>query len=187
MSVAKKWERPCNHPDLPKGAVHVWHLDADSEAVNEWYYREVLSPDERSRASCFRLAVQQTRYIVGRGILRLLCGRYLRVEPDQLSFAYGAWGKPFLAVHDDALRLHFNVSHAENIVLYAFARDRAVGVDVEQVRADTDIMTIARRWFTPRETEVIGLLSAREQRGAFFRFWTRKEAYLKAVGDGLGS
>lgn len=155
MSVEKKWELPCNHPDLLKGAVHVWHVDADPEAVNVRCYRKLLSPDERARASRFRLAEQQTRYIVGPGILRLLCARYLRIEPDQLSFAYGTRGKPVLAVQDDALRLHFNVSHAENIVLYAFACDRAVGVDVERVRADIDIIPIARRWFTARETETI--------------------------------
>lgn len=179
------WKNESEHLELPDGVVHVWRTDIDLQGLNASRHWEVLSPDERARAHRFRQTEQSTRYIVARGILRELIGRYLRRKPDSLQFVYGSHGKPALPRERKTEDLHFNVSHSENVVLYAFARGREVGVDVERVRPNVDAVSLANRWFTTREAETIRELPMSLQQFAFFKTWARKESYLKARGEGL--
>lgn len=144
-----------------------------------------LSPDERARAERFRFAVHRDRFVVARALLREILGVFLGVAPGRLAFDYGARGKPSLARPFAAEDLRFNLSHADGLALYAITRGREVGVDVEPVRPLPDAERIAARFFSAREQAALRSLAAPERAEAFFACWTRKEAFLKATGDGL--
>lgn len=125
----------------------------------------------------------RNRYIRARGALRLLLGDCLGAAPESLRFAYGPLGKPALAA--PAIPLHFNVSHAGDLALIAVCQGRPVGVDVEQIRLDYGGEAIAERFFSPGERAWLLRLPPSQQTTGFFRLWTRKEAYLKARGEGI--
>jgi 4'-phosphopantetheinyl transferase len=144
-----------------------------------------LSADEQARAGRFRFPEDGARFTAARGILRDILARYSGEEPGRLAFGYGAGGKPFLISQGSALSLEFNVSHSRRIALYAVAHGRAVGVDVEVIRPEMDCERIAERFFTPREAAALRAMPPPVRVAAFFRCWTRKEAYLKATGEGL--
>jgi 4'-phosphopantetheinyl transferase len=142
-----------------------------------------LSPDERRRAAAFHFERDRRRFAAARGILRELLGRYLGVDSSALVFVYGSHGKPALASPWEGLR--FNVSHSGGLALFAFATGQDVGVDIEQERPLPEMDSIAERHFSPLENAALQLLAEPERRRAFFRCWTRKEAFIKAIGDGL--
>ncbi len=146
---------------------------------------QTLAPDERARAERFRFDRDRTRSIVARGLLRAIIARYLDREPGALTFQYNRYGKPSLPDELDGERIHFNVSHADSIALYALTRGRAIGVDIEYIRADMVTEGIAERFFSPREVAMLHALDPALQREAFFACWTRKEAYKKARGEGI--
>lgn len=179
------WESPPVDLRLGSTEVHVWRaaLDPPSEAVEQLLH--VLSPDEQARAARFCFERDRRRFIVARGILRLILGRYLMIEPACLKFRYGAHGKPFLADEAERNRLQFNLSHTQELALYAFNFERAIGVDIEYIKPKTDIPAIAIRFFSPRESAALLALPETQRLEAFFNCWTRKEAYLKAKGAGL--
>ena len=161
--------------------VHVWHgtLTQPPAAVAD--AASLLCDDERARAARFRFERDRLRYIAGRAQLRLLLARYLRQPAASLTLAYGAFDKPFLP---DA-PLHFNVSHSAHTLLIAVTRAGEVGVDVEMLGQDLSRERIAERFFSPREVAVLRALPAERQAVAFLTCWTRKEAFIKARGDGL--
>jgi 4'-phosphopantetheinyl transferase len=144
-----------------------------------------LSADEQRRAGNYGRPELQWAFVVARGRLRILLGRYLRLEPVAVRFVYNAHGRPELPAELDGTRLRFNLSHSGNVVLYAFASQRQVGVDVEQSGRRVDFEALAGRFFSPRENDDLAALPAAERRAAFFRCWTRKEAFIKATGRGL--
>lgn len=144
-----------------------------------------LSPDESARADRFVFARHRSRFTAGRGALRAILGGFLGVPPAALRFAYGRFGKPRLDGHEAKSGLRFNVSHSQGVGLVAVALDRELGVDVEQIHPLPDAGAIARRCFSEVENRALGSLPASEQLGGFFTCWTRKEAYVKALGDGL--
>jgi len=160
--------------------VHVWSADLDR--LPEAVLGEPLSADERERGRRFHFERDRRRFVTARGLLRRLLGRYLGLDPSRLRFGYGPRGKPFLAGEDE---LRFNVSHSGGLALLAFAWDRELGVDVEEEREVEEAKDIARRYFSPWEERELRLLTEVERRGAFFRCWTRKEAFIKVTGDGL--
>lgn len=133
----------------------------------------------------FRFERDRRRFIVGRGVLRTILGRYLGVEPDKVQFRYSPRGKPYLAERFDSYGLRFNLAHSHELALYAFTRDREIGVDLEYVRPMPDAVEIATRFFSTRENAVFRVLPKSQELEAFYNCWTRKEAYLKATGDGL--
>ncbi len=145
----------------------------------------LLAQEERDRAGRFRLEADRERHIYGRGLLRELAAAYLGCLPGALEFVYTANGKPELTRLPGQRRLGFNLSHSGNRLLLAFAWDREVGVDVELLRTDVEIRQIAERFFSQHEQQTLLSLGKNEQIPAFFRCWTRKEAYVKAVGEGL--
>jgi 4'-phosphopantetheinyl transferase len=118
-------------------------------------------------------------------VLREILGHYLDREPGALSFRYNAFGKPSLSDAPDRERIRFNVSHTDDIALYALARHRDVGVDIERVRTDMARERIAERFFSAREVATLRALDPALQHAAFFACWTRKEAYKKARGEGI--
>jgi 4'-phosphopantetheinyl transferase len=138
-----------------------------------------------ARAARFHFVRDRRRFIVGRGLLRTLLGRYLRLAPAALRFAYTPLGKPFLIADDAPEPLCFNLSHSNELALFAFSRNRAVGVDIEHVRPVDDYEQIAARFFAPAECAQLRTLPDGQRARAFFSCWTRKEAYIKAHGVGL--
>lgn len=143
----------------------------------------LLAPDEEERAGRFHFDRDRRRYVVARGLLRVILGQYLRRAPASLHFRYGAHGKPHVAAPEVALQ--FNLSHAGDVVLYAVTRRRRVGIDVERLDRLEDIASLALRVFSAREQAVFRRLPPEKRRAAFFACWTRKEAFIKAIGDGF--
>lgn len=168
---------------LRGGDVHVWyaHLELEAGAVGRLAAR--LSEDERVRAGRFKFARDARRFVVARGTLRSLLGTYLGLPPRRLEFAYGEHGKP--ALEGAHAALGFNLSHSGEIAVLAAGWNRALGVDVELRRPLPDLDALAARSFAPRELSVLGGLPETDRPAAFFRCWTRKEAFIKALGDGL--
>jgi len=144
-----------------------------------------LVPDERQRAERFRFERDRRRFIVAHGVLRDILGRYLKCSPAQVSFSYNQYGKPALAQESEAIGLRFNMSHSHEVALYALTRAREVGVDVELLREDFASLEIAERFFSRSEVALLNSLAPELRTDGFFNCWTRKEAYIKALGEGL--
>src|SRR5436309_5797121 len=145
----------------------------------------LLSDAERQRASCFLFDRDRDRFIVGRARLRQLLAARLGTRPESVELVYGAHGKPALARRFADSDLHFNVSHCDDVTLYAFSCGREIGVDVEAVRVIREADDIAGRFFSRRENQAYRALEPRDRPLGFFQCWTRKEAFIKALGDGL--
>jgi 4'-phosphopantetheinyl transferase len=144
--------------------------------------RACLSPDELARVARFRFEKNRRRYVASQGALRDLLGRYLRCEASSIRFDYGPAGKPSLT---GGHPVQFNLSHSDEMALYAIALDREVGVDVELVRPRPMMEQVARRFFAAPEVAALLAQPEAERLQAFYRCWTRKEAYIKAKGLGL--
>jgi 4'-phosphopantetheinyl transferase len=181
MAEIATWSEPPEALSLAPGEVHVWRLELDQPESVLPEFRRTLEPDELERAGRFHFEKHRRHFVVGRGGLRSVLSRYVEVEPEKLRFTYGRFGKPALAGEE----LRFNLSHSHGVALFAVAADREVGVDVEHMRADFASADIAQRFFSPVEVAVFNSLPEEEQVAAFFRCWTRKEAYIKAIGRGL--
>jgi len=163
--------------------VHVWFVELAEGGSALEACSSILSGDERERASRFRFERLQTGFTLSRGILRTLLARYLGTEAGRIRFAYGPRGKPAVAFPQNALG--FNMAHSGRLAAYAFAEGCELGVDIEEVRPVMEQEDIVKRFFAPEEcAEWLGCEAA-ERDQAFFRCWTRKEAYIKALGDGL--
>ena len=144
-----------------------------------------LSPDERARAARFHFPKHRQHFVAARGSLRMILARYLDRDPAQLEFCYSPFGKPDLAPSADADGIRFNLSHSQGLALYAITRDQDIGVDLEGERANIAWEDIARRYFAPSEVEALRLVPASSRTQAFLNCWTRKEAFVKARGEGL--
>jgi 4'-phosphopantetheinyl transferase len=170
---------------LSSGEVHVWRAELERPVELQGTFLGLLDHDERERASRFHFEKHRRRFVLARGFLRVLLGRYLEVPPEQVRFAYGQYGKPSLAGEYGANPLRFNTSHSEELAVYAFVQDHEIGVDVEYIKEDFAAEDIARHFFSAYEVETLAALPETERAAAFFRCWTRKEAYIKAIGNGL--
>jgi 4'-phosphopantetheinyl transferase len=170
---------------LNNDEVHVWRapLDVPELSVRSLWY--LLAGDECQRAERYVFEKDRKHFVVARGLLRVLLGRYLGQDPQHLRFTYGPHGKPALATDTGGDTLRFNVSHSYGLALYGVTRGREIGVDVEHIRPEVAQETIAEHFFSPREVTILRALPISLQALAFFACWTRKEAYIKATGDGL--
>ena len=168
---------------LPKLSVRVWAVWLNASAELSAEYRRFLVPEETARADKFAFEHLKRQYEVSQGALRLLLARYTGCEPRQLKFRFGPKGKPSLAANS---RLHFNLSNSGEMSLYAFMFDCEIGVDVEELRGSKDLPALAARYFCEAEaTQLLSLADEWAMQEAFYRCWTRKEAYIKAIGTGL--
>jgi 4'-phosphopantetheinyl transferase len=165
--------------------VHVWRASLDLPSWRLQPFYPTLADDEHKRASQFHFRKDRERFMVRRGILRAILGRYLKSDPGQLRFCYGPQGKPALSPESATLPLRFNLSHSDGIALFAVTSNRELGIDIEYVSADLAEEAIAEQFFSPREAAVLKALTGWKRREAFFACWTRKEAYIKARGEGL--
>jgi 4'-phosphopantetheinyl transferase len=146
----------------------------------------LLSPEERDRAARFHAAEHGARFIVAHARLRQLLAPQLGIAPEQIAFAAGPHGKPELAGAAAAAAVGFNLSHSGGLGLAGWARGRQIGVDVEAWRPMRDAAALVRRFFSPAENRAWEALPPAARTEGFFNIWTRKEAYVKAVGRGLG-
>jgi len=184
-SPVPPWRSPPETLVLGCDEVHVWRATLDQTPSQIQSYLHHLAADEQARAERFHFERDREHFIVARGVLRAILGGYLKRAPERLSFCYSSHGKPALAGESGEDAIHFNVSHSHEIALFAVTRGREVGIDVERIRSNLAVEEIAGRFFSRQEVAMLRALPTEKQREAFFRGWTRKEAYLKARGEGL--
>jgi 4'-phosphopantetheinyl transferase len=162
------------------GVVQVWRISLATSPAGS---RALLSADERERASRFQFARDRERFVTAHAALRRVLAEPAGCAPERLVFGYTAHDKPFLI--GPGADLSFNLSHSHELALVAVTRGRAIGVDVEHHRAGVELESVARTSFSAAERRALLALPPHEREAAFFRGWTRKEAYLKARGEGL--
>jgi 4'-phosphopantetheinyl transferase len=170
---------------IPDDEVHVWLTRVGWSSRHIGALADVLSLDERQKAERFRFQVDRERHVIGRGFLRGVLGRILDTGPDGLCFHYNDFGKPRLPDAQNELRLQFSVSHSGDLILIGLAANRQIGVDVERVRDGLEPEAIAGRFFSSGEQADLATLPPDQRRDAFFCCWCRKEAFIKARGEGL--
>jgi len=178
----------CSAPEalrLGRDEVHVWRATLDESPSRVDGFLHTLAADERTRAERFYFPRDRERFIVARGVLRAILGLYSNSAPEGVSFSDGSHGKPALAGESGGAAIRFNVSHSHGVALYAVTRVREVGIDVECIRSDLKVEQIAERFFSHHEITTLRALPTHLRESAFFRCWTRKEAYIKATGKGL--
>ncbi|MBD2411449.1 4'-phosphopantetheinyl transferase [Nostoc calcicola FACHB-389] len=184
---------PPNHLWLPAPTdlnllpdeIHLWRINLEQPEPQLQHLRTTLSSDEIARAERFYFQEHRQRFIAGRGILRSILGRYLGIKPSEVQFNYQQRGKPVLAETFAESGLEFNLSHSQELGLCAVNCQREIGVDLEYIRPVSDLEALAKRFFLTREYEMLRSLPSNQQQEVFFRYWTCKEAYLKATGDGI--
>jgi 4'-phosphopantetheinyl transferase len=170
---------------LERGELHVRFARLDRMPARLTRMRTILNPEETARADRFFMDVHRNRFIAGRALLRDLLAGYLGQPPEAIRFVYNQWGKPALAPGFVTRDLRFNLSHSQDLAMYAFVIERDVGVDLEMIRAEVANERVAENFFSPSEVQTLRALPLEHQAEGFFNCWTRKEAYVKARGQGL--
>jgi 4'-phosphopantetheinyl transferase len=186
--TGRAWRRPPPNLRLEQGAIHVYRLPLQAPIRPLDELAGSLAADEQARAGRFHFERDRQRYIVTRASLRLLLGRYLARDPAGIRLVYGTQGKPELAGDqglDSDAALAFNLAHSHELAVCAFARHGRIGIDVEYLRWVKDMAKIAQRFFAWPEYEAWLALPDSDRRAGFFRIWSRKEAFIKALGEGL--
>ncbi|WP_017306450.1 4'-phosphopantetheinyl transferase family protein [Spirulina subsalsa] len=166
---------------LPLNEIHLWQVSLLHPPFPLPQLISLLSPDEQARATRYALERDRVSFQISRGCLRLLLAHYLATSPHRLQFSYTPNGKPSLT----DFSLSFNLSHSHQLALYSITPRYPIGVDLEHLRPIANVVQLAQRFFTPREAAQIAALEGTLAETAFFQAWTRKEAYLKATGEGI--
>jgi 4'-phosphopantetheinyl transferase len=172
-------------PALAPEEVHLWRIRLDGEPEEVAERAALLDGEERERMARFRFDVHRDRFALRRGAMRVLLGRYLGIDPRRVELRRSAHGKPEALQLGPGPRLRFNLSDSEDLALFAATLDADVGVDVERLRPVPEMERIARDHFSEREQAELAAVPAARRERAFFACWTRKEAWLKARGEGL--
>jgi 4'-phosphopantetheinyl transferase len=175
-----RWKEFCKGNEL-----HVWQCSTSApfEVISSFYSK--VSAEEKIKAGRFRFSRDQHRYVISHGLLRTILGAYVEEGPSELIFEKTNSGKPFLATKTRKGRIQFNMTHSEDVVCYIMSRENEVGIDIEYVKPNFDWYSIAKVYFTFHEMSLLESLPGDEQIRTFFTLWTRKEALLKATGEGL--
>ncbi|MEP0869970.1 4'-phosphopantetheinyl transferase superfamily protein [Trichocoleus desertorum AS-A10] len=176
------WQLPPADLKLAQDEVHVWCADLDQDPTLVEQFHETLTSDEQERAAKFYFPKDRQHFIMARGLLRLILGRYLDQAPAHLRFVYNAYGKPSLEASPS---LHFNLSHSKGLALLGVSSDRELGIDLEYIRTDFPVDQVAKSVFSVSEQNILRSLPDALKPEAFFNAWTRKEAYIKGLGQGL--
>ena len=165
--------------------VHLWYVLSDGvrDTGTLERFAALMAPEERARHDRFVFEKDRHQFLVTRGVIRTLIGRYLGVDPADCAFVANEYGRPSLSRPADT-GLAFNISHTNGIVVCALAREPELGVDVEDASRATGL-ELARRFFSADEADALDALPRDERPGRFFDYWTLKEAYIKARGQGL--
>ena len=169
---------------LGQAEVHVRIASLDRRQSELRFFESILAEDEINRANRFRFHKDRERFVAGRGLLRMILSSYVGVPANEIIFTYGCYGKPRLH-RQDSRPIEFNLAHSGGTAIYAITRDRPVGVDIEMIKDEFPLESVAEHFFSAVEVAALHSLPQPMQRIAFFKCWTRKEAFIKAVGDGL--
>jgi len=165
--------------------IHVWRGNINLTKLQVEGMLKILSKDELERAGRFRFERDQKRFIAARGLLRQILSFYIEKSPHTFQFEYNNYGKPILVTDSGCDTLSFNLSHSGTIALYAFTYDRKIGIDIERIRDDVAIEQIAQSFFSPSEIGSLMKINKNMLTEVIFQYWTRKEAFLKAIGEGI--
>jgi len=177
-----KWKDPPIELELKENEIHIWCADLDFGKPFRQHFLKFLDPSEIERAEKFRFVSDRQHFLASRGILRVLLGHYLRVKPKEVEFRFRKFGKPF-QTNDSSLE--FNISHSYGKGVFAFVRNCEIGVDVECCERNVEFREIAKRFFSKNEVKALLELPEVSQLRGFYNCWTRKEAFIKALGKGL--
>lgn len=171
--------------ELHNDEIHIWFASLEQSESQFQALSQTLSKDEHIRAERFLFDKDRKRLVICRGILRKILGNYLGVDPDKLMFCYGKYGKPALVDTFNNGKICFNLAHSEGFAIYAFTIGHEIGVDIEYIRDIPEMTQIAEYLFSVAEKETFHALPESKKQEVFFNCWTRKEAIIKATGDGL--
>ena len=179
------WLIPQKENTLNEGEVHLWvaHLTVSPPRIKQYY--PLLSTEEKERSERFVHFIHRKRFIASHGFMRSVLASYLDGDAAGLIFKREEKGKPYLSSTDRIAPLQFNLSHSNNLALLAISKTQAIGVDVEFMERKNEWKKISQRFFTPEEQTALFSLPENQQQQAFFNVWTRKEAHMKVVGEGL--
>ena len=179
------WPVPRVRPTLKVNEVHVWAADLGQPLASVQAYESLLSLQELNRADRFHSERDRRRYVIAHGILRRVLASYRHADPRALQFTVSENGKPALSDESGLTALRFNMAHTEDMALIAVTLGREIGVDVERVRPISELDLIVESYFTSRERDTLRPMQSTAKREAFYRCWTRKESYAKAIGGDL--
>lgn len=185
IDSGQRWPAAPEKLALSPGDLHVWSASLELDWRSIPSLQRILSGDEIDRAERYRFSADRREFIAARGLLRMILGRYLDTPPERLRFCYGPNGKPSLVVDPGGTSLQFNVSHSSGFVVYAVTRARQVGIDLERIQPFPEVRMLVERYFSSAEQAALRALPKEQQLLAFYRCWTRKEAFIKAKGQGL--
>ena len=185
MAYTSNWKLPAGNIDLLTEDVHVWSALLDVQEDVLQVLQQTLDANEQIRAERFYFELDRARFIASHGLLRTILGSYMHIEPCKLQFSYNSQGKPYLAESFQGKTLEFNMSHSHEFALFAVACNRQVGVDLEHIYSFSETDSLANRILSKREKSAWQKYSMNERLNTLFRYWTCKEAYVKAAGVGL--
>ena len=166
---------------LPNDKIHLWYTYLYPQNFDLDKFFQILSDDEKLRVKTFHFKKDKECFLIGRGILRLLLSAYLGIKPYDVEFYYGTNGKPFLNMTSN---VNFNLSHSQKLLVLSFSRNRMIGVDIEYIQL-IDIKNIVERFFSPIEYKMFEGINESDRLISFFKWWTRKESFIKAIGKGM--
>jgi len=177
-----------NHRDIPlnEKEVHIWNFDLNNISdENKQALIGLISKDELERASKFHFDIDRERFICGSGLLRLFISFYTNISPKVISYKHNNYGKPELSREQNKSKLHFNISHSQNMLSIGFLRNEQIGVDIEVIKPINDYLDVANKFFS--DSEIVQLNSFPEEKAleAFYTCWTGKEAFIKFSGEGF--
>jgi 4'-phosphopantetheinyl transferase len=174
-----------NPSKLKRGRIDIWFVNIDRLASDLQDFETALSPEEMTRAQRFLSSRDRNRYVVQHGVLRKLLAGYVGCDPCQVDIRSNENGKPYLAGPKNDILIQYSISHSEDFAAYAFGLIDSIGVDIEKIREFPDMLDVVEEHFTQQETHEIFSCPNDQRLKLFYRFWTRKEAVLKAQGEGL--
>ncbi len=179
------WISPRLPIELSNSDVHIWRLNFEKYNFYNLKLGSMLTEEERLRVANFRFKRHGKRFIIGRGVLRILLGLYLNIEPTKLKFRFGLYGKPYLDERFNKQTIQFNLAHSHEFALYVFTIRHRVGVDIEYINKIPDYENIVKHLFSRQENALFEKLPTSQKLRTFFNYWTLKEAYSKACGTGF--
>ena len=187
MTIQSSWTvQPVSKElNLAADELHIWRAKVSENIDNLAHYRCLLSQDEQEKASLFHFVEDKYRYIIARGILKTLIGEYINSAARSIPLRYSEYGKPYLNINNISKVLKFNLSHANDVIIYGFTKNIDVGVDIEFVNDKLNIYELAPYFCTQEEYEVMLKLPEKQKSAYFYKLWVLKEAFIKSIGLGL--
>ncbi len=179
------WQTTPRDLEISSTHVDVWLTSTDPGEEQVQKYKKLLSATEIARADKFVPGHKRREYIITRGVLKQVLSRVTGLDASGLDFSYGDHGKPYLDINRAGKNIAFNVSHSHGMALVAITLGGRLGVDVEKIRPELDWLDLAERYFSASEYQALSKCPNDSSLMSFFTCWTRKEAFVKAVGDGI--